>query len=216
MVSRYSAYRRGWGDDSIAPEVIDRILIGACAAIYLVLLGVSVAAAVALADLGRGFHKAASSPHTTWVLYAVIVVSALIIAGAIPVLLRARRMSQSEPAAQAMTAPAPGPSRPAVRLGGGGLRTGGERSASAQAVAPAPGAEWSGEAVDRVWLRGTVILTGTMGAALVAVGAATYLMAVGHDGASWAGYGLAGVITAAMPAVEWLHIRQLRRVVDEQ
>ena len=31
MVSRYSAYRRGWGDDSIAPEVIDRILIGACA-----------------------------------------------------------------------------------------------------------------------------------------------------------------------------------------
>lgn len=215
MVSRYSAYRRGWGDDSIAPEVIDRILIGACAAIYLVLLGASVAAAVALADLGRGFHKAASSPHTTWVLYVVIVVSALIIAGAIPVLLRARRMSQSEPTAQAMTAPARGPSRPAVRLGGG-LRTGGERSASAQAVAPAPDAEWSGEAVDRVWLRGTVILTGTMGAALVAVAAATYLMAVGHDGASWAGYGLAGVITAAMPAVEWLHIRQLRRVVEEQ
>ena len=216
MVSRYSAYRRGWGDDSIAPDVIDRILIGACAAVYLVLLGVSVAAAVALTDLGRGFHKASSSPHTTWVLYAVIVVSALIIAGAIPVLLRARRMSQSEPAAQAMTAPVRGPSRPAVRLGGAGLRTGGERSASAQAVAPASGAEWSGEAVDRVWLRGTVILTGTMGAALVAVAAATYLMAVGHDGASWAGYGLAGVITAAMPAVEWLHIRQLRRVVDEQ
>ena len=215
MVSRYSAYRRGWGDDSIAPEVIDRILIGACAAIYLVLLGASVAAAVALSDLGRGFHKAAGSPHTTWVLYAVIVVSALIIAGAIPILLRARRMSQSEPTAQAMTAPARGPSRPAVRLGGG-LRTGGERSASAQAVAPAPDAEWSGEAVDRVWLRGTVILTGTMGAALVAVAAATYLMAVGHDGASWAGYGLAGVITAAMPAVEWLHIRQLRRVVEEQ
>ncbi len=216
MVSRYSAYRRGWGDDSIAPEVVDRILIGACAAIYLVLLGVSVAAAVALADLGRGFHKAASSPHTTWVLYVVIVVSALIIAGAIPVLLRARRMSQSEPAAQAMTAPARGPSRPAVRLGGGGLRAGTERSASVQTVAPASGAEWSGAAVDRVWLRGTVILTGTMGAALVAVAAATYLMAVGHDGASWVGYGLAGVITAAMPAVEWLHIRQLRRVVAEQ
>lgn len=216
MVSRYSAYRRGWGDDSIAPEVIDRILLGACAAIYLVLLGVSVAAAVALADLGRGFHKAASSPHTTWVLYAVIVVSALIIAGAIPVLLRARRMSQSEPAAQAMTAPARGPSRPAVRLGGGGLRPGTERTASVQTVAPASGAEWSGEAVDRVWLRGTVILTGTMGAALIAVAAATYLMAVGHDGASWTAYGLAGVITAAMPAVEWLHIRQLRRAVAEQ
>lgn len=215
MVGRYSPYRRGLGDDTIAPEVIDRILIGACAAIYLVLLGVSVAAAVALADLGRGFHKAASSPHTTWVLYAVIIVSALIIAGAIPILLRARRLSQSEPAAQAMTAPARGPSRPAVRLGTGALRTGPERAATVQ-TAPVSGAEWSGEAVDRVWLRGTVILTGTMGAALIAVATATYLMAVGHDGASWIGYGLAGVITAAMPVVEWLHIRQLRGVVADQ
>lgn len=214
MVSRYSAYRRGLGDDTIAPEVIDRILIGACAAIYLVLLGVSVAAAVALADLGRGFHKAASSPHTTWVLYAVIIVSALIIAGAIPILLRARRMSQSEPAAQAMTAPARGPSRPSVRLGAGALRTGPERTATLQTAAPDAG--WSGEAVDRVWLRGTVILTGTMGAALIAVATATYLMAVGHDGASWVGYGFAGVITAAMPVVEWLHIRQLRSVVADQ
>ena len=211
MVGRYSAYRRGVGDDTIAPEVVDRILMGACAAIYLVLLGVGVAAAVALADLGRGFHKAASSPHTTWVLYAVIVVSALIIAAAIPILLRARRMSQSEPAAQAMTAPARGPARPSVRTGA--ARTG---TATAQTATPASGAEWSGEAVDRIWLRGTVILTGTMGAALIAVAAATYLMAVGHDGASWAGYGFAGVITAAMPAVEWLHIRQLREAVAEQ
>ncbi|BBY37595.1 hypothetical protein MMAN_17290 [Mycobacterium mantenii] len=219
MVSRYSAYRRGvGGDDTIAPEVIDRILIGACAAIYLVLLGVSVAAAVALADLGRGFHKAASSPHTTWVLYAVIIVSALIIAGAIPILLRARRMSQSEPAASAMTAPARGPSRPSVRLGSGALRTGTERTqqTTVQTAAPASDGEWSGEAVDRVWLRGTVILTGTMGAALIAVATATYLMAIGHDGASWVGYGFAGVITGAMPVVEWLHIRQLRRVLAEQ
>lgn len=216
MVGRYSAYRRGVGDDTIAPEVIDRILIGACAAIYLVLLGVSVAAAVALADLGRGFHKAASSPHTTWVLYAVIIVSALIIAGAIPILLRARRMSQAEPAAQAMTAPSRGPARPSVRLGTGALRSGTGRTTTVQSAAPGPGAEWSGEAVDRVWLRGTVILTGTMGAALIAVAAATYLMAIGHDGGSWVGYGFAGVITAAMPVVEWLHIRQLRQVVAEQ
>ena len=218
MVSRYSAYRRGVGDEPIAPEVIDRILIGACAAIYLVLLGVSVAAAVALADLGRGFHKAASSPHTTWVLYAVIIVSALIIAGAIPILLRARRMSQSEPAAQAMTAPARGSARPTVRLGAGAVRTGAERAqpARVQTATPPADAGWSGEAVDRVWLRGTVILTGIMGAALVAVATATYLMAIGHDGGSWAGYGFAGLITAAMPVVEWLHIRELRRVVAEQ
>src|SRR5207302_11030212 len=75
MVSRYSAYRRG--SDTIPPEVIDRILVGACGAIWLVLLGVSVAASVALADLGRGFHKMTGGSHTTWVLYAVIVVSAL-------------------------------------------------------------------------------------------------------------------------------------------
>lgn len=213
MVSRYSAYRRGLGDDTISPEVIDRILLGACAAIYLVLLGVSVAAAVALTDLGRGFHKAASSPHTTWVLYTVIIVSALIIAGAIPILLRARRMSQSEPAARAMTAP----NRPPVRLMSQAPRTAAERARQApvQAAAPKSDAEWSGETVDRVWLRGTVILTGTMGAALIAVATATYLMAVGHDGASWVGYGFAGAITAAMPVVEWLHIRQLRRVVAE-
>src|ERR1700727_1726121 len=125
MVNRYSAYRRG--SDAIPPELIDRILLGACAAIWLVLLGVSVAAAVALADLGRGFHKASSSPHTTWVLYAVIIVSALIIAGAIPILLRARRMAQSEPATRAMTAPEPGSARPTVRLGAGAVRTPGER-----------------------------------------------------------------------------------------
>src|SRR5262249_61110356 len=73
-----------------------------------------------------------------------------------------------------------------------------------------PAAEWSGAAVDRVWLRGTVILAGTMGAALIAVAAATYLMAVGHDGPSWVGYALAGIVTAALPVVEWLHVRQLR------
>ena len=100
MVSRYSAYRRG--SDTIPPDVIDRILVGACAAIWLVLLGVSVAAAVALADLGRGFHRTAGSSHTTWVLYAVIIVSALIIAGAIPVLLRARRMAQVDPAVRSV------------------------------------------------------------------------------------------------------------------
>lgn len=52
MVSRYSAYRRG--PDVISPDVIDRILVGACAAVWLVFTGVSVAAAVALMDLGRG------------------------------------------------------------------------------------------------------------------------------------------------------------------
>jgi hypothetical protein len=54
-----------------------------------------------------------------------------------------------------------------------------------------------------------------MGAALIAVAAATYLMAVGHDGPSWVGYVLAGLVTAAMPVVEWLHVRQLRGLIAE-
>jgi hypothetical protein len=207
MVSRYSAYRRG--SDTVPPDVIDRILVGACAVVWLVLLGVSVAAAVALVDLGRGYHKTAGGgSHTSWVLYAVIIVSALIIAGAIPVLVRARRMGLIEPAAR----PARPPSRPPVRLMAPAPRTAAERARQPRGQAAEPAAEWSGAAVDRIWLRGTVLLAGTMGAALIAAATATYLMAVGHDGGSWVGYGLAGVITVAMPAVEWLHVRQLRRI----
>ncbi len=214
MVSRYAAYR---GDsDTIPPDVIDRILIGACAAVWLVWLGVSVAAVVALVDLGRGFHKVASNSHTTWVLYTVIIVSALVIAGAIPVLLRARRMSRAEPASEAMTAPTRGAGAPPARLGSAGARLGPELPHQPRVPATGQAAEWSGTEVDRVWLRGTVLLTGTIGVALIAVAAATYLMAVGHEGASWVGYAVAGAVTAAMPAVEWLHVRQLRRVIAGQ
>jgi hypothetical protein len=214
MVSRYSAYRRG--SETIPPEVVDRILVGACAAIWLVLLGVSVAAAVALADLGRGFHRMAGGTHTTWVLYAVIIVSALIIAGAIPVLLRARRMTQVNLAPPSATPSAAVPGRPSWRPGAPTARTLAERARAHPVQAAKQAAEWSGAAVDRVWLRGTVILAGTMGAALIAVAAATYLMAVGHDGPSWVGYVLAGLVTAAMPVVEFLHVRQLRGLITER
>jgi hypothetical protein len=213
MVGRYSPYRRG--SDTVPPDVIDRILVAACAAIWLLLLGVSVAAAVALVDLGRGFHKVASGSHTTWVLYAVIIVSALIITGAIPMLVRARRMARAETAARGTDSPGRGTDRPRVRLGSPAPRAGAERARQPGVQATGPGAEWSGAAVDRVWLRGTVLLTGIMGAALTAVAAGTYLMAVGHDGPAWVGFGLGGAVIAAMPVVEWLHIRQLRRVVAE-
>lgn len=210
MVNRYSAYRRG--DDTVPPDVIDRLLVGACAAIWLALLGVSVAATVALVDLGRGFHKMARGAHTPWVLYAVIVVSALIIAAAIPVLVRARRMGLIEPAGRSTAAPA-STTRPPVRLMAPAPRTAAERARQPRMQAAEPAGGWSGAAVDRVWLRGTVLLAGTMGAALIAVAAATYLMAVGHDGPSWGAYGLAGAFTVAMPVIEWLHVRQLRELI---
>ncbi|MBW0018189.1 MAG: DUF2561 family protein [Mycobacterium sp.] len=215
MVSRYSAYRRG--PDTIAPEVVDRILLGACAAVWLTLIGVSVAAAVALTDLGRGFHKAASSAHTTWVLYAVIAISALIIAGAIPVLLRARRAPDEEPVVR----PAGGtPTRtgsPQPIRSGVLTRTLTERGRTERIQALRPAASnWSGAAVDRIWMRGTVALTGTIGIALIAVAAATYLMAVNEDGASWLCYTVAGLVTAGVPAIEWYHVRQLRGVAAAQ
>ncbi len=213
MVIRYSAFRRD--SDAIPPEVIDRILIGACAAVWLVWLGVSVAAVVALVDLGRGFHKVASSSHTTWVLYAVIIISALIIAGAIPVLLRARRMSQARPVTEAMTAPGRGADESPVRPGPPRARLGADRPQPPRVPSAELAAEWSGAEVDRVWLRGTVLLAGTIGVALIAVAAATYLMAIGHDRPSWVCYGLAGAVTAVLPVIEWLHVRQLRRVRAE-
>lgn len=210
MLGRYSAYRRG-PDGIVAPVVVDRILIGACAAVWLVLVGVSVAAAVALADLGRGFHKVARDSHTTWVLYTVIIISALIIAGAIPVLLRARRMSGADSVPRPALSSAQGrrparPAQPAVRAVSGPTRRDHVRAFEAAT-------DWSGEAVDRIWLRGTVTLTGAIGTALIAVALATYLMAVGHDGASSASYAVAAVITAGMPAIEWYHVRQLRRTL---
>jgi hypothetical protein len=211
MVSRYYAYRQG--SDTVPPDVVDRILIGACAAVWLLLVGVSVAATVALADLGRGFHKVARTPHTPWILYVVIVVSALIIAAAIPMLLRARRMANDEPAAGSVGALARRATRQRASSGYATGRFAAERARQERVQAYGHVDEWSGAAVDRIWLRGTVALTGTMGAALVAVGVSTYLMAVGHDGASWVGYTFAGVITAAMPVLEWLHVRQLRRVI---
>ena len=58
--------------------------------------------------------------------------------------------------------------------------------------------------------RGTAALMGAMGAALLAVASATYAMAIGHDGYSWTGYGIAGAITLVMPLIPWRHVRQLR------
>ena len=84
----------------------DRILLGACAAIWLAALGAGVAAVVALVDLGRGHPEVSGESGTPWLLYTVIGVSAAVIVGAVPLLLRARRSAQQD---------TPPPSRPASR-----------------------------------------------------------------------------------------------------
>lgn len=197
---------------TISADRRDRILVGVCAAVWLVLVGMSVAAAVALVDLGRGFHRS-GNPHTPAVLYAIIIVSALVIVAAIPMLLYARRRAAAEATVRPVRVSAlgagPRPMRPGhpppARTMAGEARTG-RLSGVGSATAP------SDAEVGRIWLRGTVGLVGAMGAALVAVATATYLMAIGRDGAAWTGYGIAGVVTVAMPVIPWLYLRRLYRV----
>ncbi|HEY1839233.1 MAG TPA: DUF2561 family protein [Mycobacterium sp.] len=201
MIDRHS---QAWGArGKLTPATADRILIGSCAAIWLALVGMSVAALVALMDLGRGFHAAKGNPHTSSVLYAIIIISALIILAAIPMLLRARRITRDGPAPRSAGSPARTVSARSIRSGSVAAHGATERLASQRPTLPDP-------VVDRFWLRGSVALMGTMGAALLAVATATYAMAIGHDGFSWTGYGIAGAITLAMPVVPWRHVRQLR------
>ncbi len=81
---------------SRSPESIDRFMVAVCGAIWLVLLAMSVVATVALVQLGRG-RDAGPDGQSSWLLYSIIAVSALIIAGAIPLLLRARRTAFADP-----------------------------------------------------------------------------------------------------------------------
>jgi Protein of unknown function (DUF2561) len=206
MIDRYS---QAWGArGNITPATADRILIGLCAAVWLALVGMSVAALVALMDLGRGFHAAKGNPHTSSVLYAIIIISALIILAAIPMLLRARRITRDGPVARSAGSPTRTTSRQSIRSGQVSAQTTTAQGRTERLTTLRPAL--SDAAMDRVWLRGTVALMGTMGAALLAVATATYLMAIGHDGFSWTSYGIAGFVTLAMPFVPWRHVRQLR------
>ncbi|MGH3968602.1 MAG: DUF2561 family protein [Mycobacterium sp.] len=199
MGDKYSETR--WS--IVSPATGDRILVGLCAAVWLALVGMSVAAVVALADLGRGFHEGTGNPHTSSVLYAIIIISALIILAAIPMLLRARRTTR-EPAARSTGWVRSGV-LPADRVAQQ-ART--ERlSALRPTLADAE--------VERIWLRGSLFLFGAMGLALVAVATATYLMAIGYQGAAWTVYVIAGLVTVIMPLILWLHIRRLGRTLAE-
>ncbi|UMB71610.1 DUF2561 family protein [Mycobacterium paraterrae] len=204
MVEKYSWGSRG----KAAAWASDRVLIGSCAVVWLALVGVGVAALVALMDLGRGFHAAKGNPHTSSVLYAIIIISALIILAAIPMLLRARRITRDAPEARSAVSPVRTVSARSIRSG----PIAGSTYSSAEQITtqrPAlPDAE-----VDRFWLRGTVALMGAMGGAFLAVAAATYAMAIGHDALAWTGYAIAGVITLAMPLVPWRQVRHLRSML---
>ena len=64
--------RLGGGLDTGELDRTDRILLGACAAVWLVALGAGVAATVALVDLGTAHARSTGKSETPWLLYVVI------------------------------------------------------------------------------------------------------------------------------------------------
>jgi Protein of unknown function (DUF2561) len=204
---------------------IDRILLGSCAAIWLVALGASVAATVALVDLSRGHAESSGGGGTPWLLYTIIGVSAIVIIGAVPLLLRARRAAlaedgpESEPGQGARAAPSRA-QPPGVAAATEKFDTG-EREPRASYAAPraqrtleAP--EPGRAAVDQLWLRCALVLACAIGIAMAAIGVATYLMAIDSDVAAWVFYALAALVTLAMLAVPWFYLKELRALPDQQ
>ena len=201
--------------DARSPETVDRLMVGVCGAIWLVLLAVSVIATVALVQLGRG-HVDGAEKHSSWLLYSIIIVSALIIIGAIPLLMRARRTALAEsgpapdePAADAPVRPTEAPTEK-LRVFGTAVDPYALQPQAAAAMPKVPVA-----AVERLWLRGSVSLLAAMGLALIAVATATYLLATESDTGAWTALGAAAVITVAMPAILVAFQRRLADVIDD-
>jgi hypothetical protein len=210
---------RGTGVDAGEFDRTDRILLGACAAVWLVALGAAVAATVALVDLGTEQAQSTGESETPWLLYTVIAISAAVIMGAVPLLLRARRaaLEESPPPARATAGRSlPGQQPPPAR----GVEAPTEKLRVPPTVAGYPTREAISPqpnplmlAVDQLWLRCAVVLAIAMGVAMVAIGVATYLMAVDNDAVAWVFYVLAGLATLAMPAITLLYLRQLRALL---
>jgi hypothetical protein len=207
-------------DDSGRPRLADgtldqtdRILAAVCAALWLTALGAGVAAVVALVDLGTDHTVTASESDTPWLLYAVIAISAAVIAGAVPLLIRARRSAGGQrPAARAETTARAGfgdPVAATTRLstvGGPAIRRSAAPPASSRVGFPTA-------AVDQIWLRSSVVTAGAIGAATTLICVGTYLMATESDTAGWVAYAVAAIVTVGMPAVPWFFLRQLRDVL---
>lgn len=189
-------------------DQLDRILFGVCVLVWLGALGTGVAATVALAEIGRAPAPVDGEGDTPWVLYTVIGVSALVIIGAVPLLLRARRSAHDEPPLSVARpqAPVAGPVDPATEK----LRA----AVPATAVPSRLDPGYPAAAVDRLCLRFALVVAIAIGSAVIAIGVATYLMAVDSDTASWALYGVAALITLALPVAPWWFLRRLRKLLD--
>jgi Protein of unknown function (DUF2561) len=195
---------------------INRVLLAACAVVWLAVIGVSVAAIVALVELGSGrAGDARSDSGTPWGLYLVIGISAAVILGSIPLLLRARRAAQQQPPPRRQ--PVVTPRRPPVEATTEKLRVFG----SAATDPERPGDRrppvrstylrgMSEELVDQMWLRFTASMATAIGAATLAVATGTYFMGVKDDGSATAALVVAGIITVLMPLIPFRQLHQLR------
>ncbi|ULE32097.1 DUF2561 family protein [Mycobacterium sp. IDR2000157661] len=205
----------------------DRILLGSCAAIWLIALGAGVAATVALVDLGQGRTEPSGEAGTPWLLYAVIGISAVVIAGAVPLLLRARREAMAAEAGPSGTQPAARPAsgrtqdpaaEPATteKIGVPAARSGqGASYAAPRALRTPEDPEPTSAAADQVSLRCALAIACAIGIAMVAIGVGTYLMAVDSTVVAWVCYALAALVTLAMPAVPWFYLKELRAQLDQ-
>lgn len=200
-------------------DTVDRALIGGCAAIWLILVAVSVVAIVALIDMGRGHPASDDSGHSSWLLYGIIAVSAAIIVAAVPLLLRARRaaaQADGQTESATLSEETAAPVRP-IEARTGRMRVFGTSVDPYDRPLPEsqPVSLVSSAVLNRVWLRGTVSLVGAIGLALTGVAAMTYLLATASVTAAWVALGFAGVITVAMPAILVAFQRQMDEVVEE-
>ena len=192
------------------PETVDRLMAGVCGAIWLVWLVVAVIATVALVNLGRG--RDGAPRDSSWLLYTVIAVSAVTIAAAIPLLLRARRDAMAErgpagpaPAAEQVARQAAEAPTEKIRIFGTAIDPSGPepQPPAAQGVSGQTGE------LDRHWLRATLSILGAIGLGWTAVAVATYLLAVDSGTAATVALGIAAAFTAAIPAVVVAFSRRL-------
>ena len=206
------------GRSRLNPDALDqtdRILVAVCVVLWLAALGAAVAAIVALVDLGTAHTASTSDSETPWLLYSVIGVSAAVIVGAVPLLIRARRATMSGTTQRPVVPVA------AARSGFGDpveattkLRTVGGPVIRRQSVPPLNSRlGFPTAAVDRIWLRSSTVTAGAIGGATMLICVGTYLLATEHDTAAWAAYGVAGLVTVAMPAAPWFFLRQLHGVL---
>ncbi|MGW0162343.1 DUF2561 family protein [Mycobacterium sp. NPDC003323] len=199
------------------PPNLDRILLGVCAAVWLAALGVSVAAAVRLVDLGsgRGTVRAelaeASGSDTPWALYTVIGVSAVVIAVAIPLLVRARKQSSERP----LRSFTPSGGSVSDDIAAVPTRQGRRRAAESAAGMSETGIRGGAlpSVVEQVFVRCAAGIGAAVGAGTLAVAVATYLMAGGNNTGAVALYIIAGMVTVGMAAVPWFYLRELRAVL---